>query len=562
MARIVKAPLLFAAVFGVVLLAHLPLLHLPYYWDEAGYYIPAAYDFFRTGSLIPFSTLSNAHPPLPPVYLALWWKVFGFAPWVTRTAVCAIASLGLLGVYRIGLVSTRRWQVAVAVAILTAMYPIWFAQSSLAHADIFAAAATLWALAFFLEDRTWASVLCFSLAALSKETAIVTPLALVAGGIYQRLASRSPGLLQSKKTGHSGPSPQTNLGAFLLPVLPLACWYAWHWHRTGSIFGNPEYLRYNATATMNPVRILLAFAHRCLQITGHMNLFVPVLITLACMMLPPVEEGLPSPAESTPLPAPLRNPCEQRRRISARIQAVFYVVIFVNLVLFSVLGGALLTRYLLPLYPLVLLLCVNTFYRRVRRWPALVALSTAGFVAGIFVNPPYRFAPEDNLAYRDVVLLHQAAIRQIEQHYPGATVLTAWPGTDELHKPELGYVSQPIQTVAIDNFSFNQMDAAAQLGTQYSVALVFSTKYDPPHLWLGLGRRNEALDVRYFDFHRDLPPEEIARLLGGKIVWRGERQGEWAAVLHFDRAEEARVKPGTSKHADRFTAGLFQYNQP
>jgi hypothetical protein len=570
MARIVKAPLLFAAVFGAVLLAHLPLLHLPYYWDEAGYYIPAAYDFFRTGSLIPFSTLSNAHPPLPPVYLALWWKVFGFAPWVTRTAVCAVASLALLGVYRIAVVSARRRQIAVAATMLTAIYPIWFAQSSLAHADIFAAAGTLWALAFFLEDRTWASVLCFSIAALSKETAIVTPLALVAWGICQRLASRSPVLLQSKKTGHPAPSTQTNvetsipgaytlrmtmfssvrhLGAFLLPVLPLACWYAWHWHRTGSIFGNPEYLRYNATATMTPLRILLAFAHRCLQITGHMNLFVPVLISLACMMLPPVEESVPSTAESMPLPGPLQNPCEQRGHISDRIQGVFYVVIFANLALFSVFGGALLTRYLLPLYPLVLLLCVNTFYRRVRRWPALVALSAAGFVAGIFVNPPYRFAPEDNLAYRDVVLLHQAAIRQIEQHYPGATMLTAWPVTDELHKPELGYVSQPIQTVAIDNFSFNQMDVAVQLGTQYSVALVFSTKYDPPHLWLDLGRKNEAFELRYFDFHRDLPPEEIARLLGGKIVWRGERQGLWAAVLHFDRAEEARAKLRSNERA-------------
>jgi len=33
--------------------------------DEAGYYIPAAWDFFRTGSLIPITTLTNAHPPLP-----------------------------------------------------------------------------------------------------------------------------------------------------------------------------------------------------------------------------------------------------------------------------------------------------------------------------------------------------------------------------------------------------------------------------------------------------------------------------------------------------------------
>jgi hypothetical protein len=525
--------LLPAAIFAAIVLTHFPLLHLPYYWDEAGYYIPAAYDFFRTGSLIPFSTLSNAHPPLPSVYLAIWWKVFGFAPWVTRTAVCAVASLALLAVYRIALVSTRRWQVAVATTILTAIYPVWFAQSSLAHADMFAAAATLWGIAFFLEKRTWASVLFFSLAALSKETAIVTPIALVIGGIcFHPRTSPKEGLewgtrrffpstfLRSKKMGCPAPGPVLlRSTAFLFPVLPLVCWYAYHWHRTGFVFGNPEYLRYNATATIAPLRILLAFAHRFLQITGHMNLFVPVLTMLACLILPPIAG---------------------RERISRRTQAVFYVVIFANLILFSVLGGALLTRYLLPLYPLVLLLCVNTFYRRFKQWPALVALSAAGFIAGIFVNPPYRFAPEDNLAYRDVILLHEAAIRQIEQHYPGATVLTAWPVTDELRKPELGYVSQPVQPVAIDNFSFSQMEAAAQAGPQYSVALVFSTKYDPPNLWLSLGGRNEALDARYFDFHHDLPPEEIARLLGGKIAWRRERQGQWVAVLHFDRAVEAR----------------------
>ena len=57
--------------------SHFSLLALPYYWDEAGYYIPAAWDFFRTGSLIPITTLSNAHPPLPSIYLALWWKALG-----------------------------------------------------------------------------------------------------------------------------------------------------------------------------------------------------------------------------------------------------------------------------------------------------------------------------------------------------------------------------------------------------------------------------------------------------------------------------------------------------
>ena len=139
-----------------------------------------------------------------------------------------------------------------------------------------------------------------------------------------------------------------------------------------------------------------------------------------------------------------------------------------------------------------------------QQWPALVGLSAAGFLAGLFVNPPYRFAPEDNLAYRDVILLHQAAITQILERYPHSTVLTAWPATDELSKPELGYVAQPVPVAAIDNFSFAQIQKAAQLTQPYTAALIFSTKYDPPHLPFSLGRRNEEIDTRFFDFHHDL----------------------------------------------------------
>ena len=278
--------LLFPAIFAAVLVAHLPLLHLPYYWDEAGYYIPAAYDFFRTGSLIPFSTLSNAHPPLPSIYLALWWKILAFAPWVTRLAMCAASALGLLAVYQLAIVTARKPKVAIATVALTAMYPVWFAQSSLAHADMFAAAATLWALVFFLEDRLWLSALCFSLAALSKETAIVTPLGLAAWQTWLAFAPKR----WKPACRTSASSNVAKITFLLLPIVPLAVWYLYHWHRTGFVFGNPEYLRYNATATLTPLRVLLAFAHRVLHITAHMNLFVPVLLMLACMMLQPVED--------------------------------------------------------------------------------------------------------------------------------------------------------------------------------------------------------------------------------------------------------------------------------
>jgi hypothetical protein len=520
--------LVFPAIFAAVLLAHLPLLSLPYYWDEAGYYIPAAYDFFRTGSLIPFTTLSNAHPPLPSLYLALWWKTFTFVPWVTRLAMCAVSSLALLGVYQLAIITTQRSKVAVTTVALTGLYPVWFAQSSLAHADMFAAAATLWALVFFFEERLWSAIMCFSLAALSKETAIVTPLALATWQVWLIFAPEKCKPVTAPLRSHI-----EKAGILLLPILPLGCWYFYHWHRTGFFFGNPEYLRYNATATLTPMRVMLAFAHRVFHITAHMNLFVPVLSMLACMMLPAIQG---------------------RERISISDQLQFYVIILANLLFFSVLGGALLTRYLLPLYPLMLLVCINTFYRRLRQWPYLVALSVVAFLAGLFINPPYRFAPEDNLAYRDVILLHEGAIRQIEAHYPDATVLSAWPATDELSKPELGYVTKPMEVASIESFSLPQIEKAAQLNDPYTIGFIFSTKYDPPHLPFSLGGKNEALDSRFFDFHHDLPPDMIARLLGGKVVWRAERHGQWAALLHFDRPQEAME----TKHDQP----PLHYNQP
>ena len=533
--------MIFPPLFVAVYLSHIALLRLPYYWDEAGYYIPAAYDFFRTGSLIPTTTLSNAHPPLPSLYLALWWKASGFTPAVTRTAMCLITAIALVGVFRLSLLLTKRPQCAVAVTLLTLLYPVWFAQSTLAQADMFAAAGTLWGLVFVFDALdpespsargAPAAAACFALAALSKETAIVTPLAIALWEGYQ--AIRAP---------RSTRSPHLRAALFLLtPVLPLLIWYAYHRHRTGYIFGNPQFLRYNAVSTLTPLRILLALAHRVMQLTTHMNMFVPVICTLAAMLLVPLKERDGS----------------LRPRIAFASQAIIYFVLAVNLLFFSVIGGALLTRYLLPLYPLVLVLCVSTFRRRIPYWWAFVGLSAAAFLIGLTVNPPYKFAPEDNLSYASVIRLQQQAIEQIIVHFPGSTVLTAWPATDELSKPELGYVRKAMPVVAIANFSLPEIQRAAASSRSYRVGLAFSTKYDPPRLF-SLGARNEALDTRYFGFHRDLEPKAIARLLHGRVFWRANRSGEWAAVLQFNRPEaEAPQLANLGRPANRLPSSAMR----
>ena len=155
------------------------MLRLPYFWDEAGYFVPAARDLLLTGSLIPHTTLSNAHPPLVMLWLAFWWKFSGFTPAVTRTAMLLVAAFALLGLWRLAR-DVANSSVAAATVLCTALYPVFFTQSSLAHLDMMVCALTLWGLAMYVERRPVATIVFLALAPLAKETAIVTPLALLA----------------------------------------------------------------------------------------------------------------------------------------------------------------------------------------------------------------------------------------------------------------------------------------------------------------------------------------------------------------------------------------------
>ena len=511
--------MVFSVIFAALYASHFSLLRLPYYWDEAGYYIPAAWDFFRTGSLIPTTTLSNAHPPLPSVYLALWWELSGFYPEVTREAVLIVASFGLLAVWRLAQRLADSGTVAFWTVLLTAIYPIWFAQSTLAQADIFAAAFSLWGMVYSLPDRNRRPALAalfFTAAVLSKETAVAIPFTLAFIAVVAALRATPPERARLSKEA-----------AWLLSsALPLVAWYVWHHAKTGFTFGNPEFLKYNAAANLSPIRFFAAFGHRLLHLTAHMNMFVPALLTIAALMLSPR----------------LDRDGRERPRISNPVLWRIFLVLLANALLFSVLGGALLTRYLLPMYPLVLLVAVSTFSHRVPYWQSFALLSAVAFIAGLFINPPYRFAPEDNLEYARAIRLHMAGIAQLNKQFAGSTVLSAWPVTDELSKPELGYVKAPYQVYRLEDFTPEQIEKALADPGGYSSALVFSTKYDPSSRLLSLGPKSQALDERYFGLHHDMPPEAIALRLHGSLIWKREDHNQWIALLRFNRQFEAAVQ--------------------
>jgi hypothetical protein len=514
--------LLFALFFAGLMLLHAPLLRLPYFWDEAGYYVPAARDLYLTGTLIPHSTPSNAHPPLVMAWLALAWRVAGYSPLVTRTAMLAVAAFALLGLFRLARF-TANLPVAWATVTLTALYPVFFTQSSLAHVDLAAAGFTFWGLLAYIEDRPWKLALWFSLAALAKETAILAPLALFGWEILAHFVR--------PRWEECFPPAGRRLRSFILlvPALPLAGWYAYHHAKTGFLFGNPEFLRYNVTATLAPLRVPLAFALRIWQVFGYFGLYLLTVGGVLAMRRPP-----------------LTAHGDARSRIPIWTQMAFLAVLVAYLGFMSVVGGAVLARYMLPVVPLVMLVLVSTIWRRVRYWRLVITLVAIAFVAGLFTNPPYGLAIEDNLAYRDYVMMHAEAERFLALRYPRARVLTAWPASDELSRPWLGYVSRPFPVVRIEDFTPGQVAIAAAASNQFDVALVFSTKYQPRRPLLEDWLPWQKLKEKYFGYHRDLAPEEIAAQLGAKVVFQKNTDGQWVAVIALEREEDAALRKGTT----------------
>ena len=585
-ARRLRTPLVFVVVFVALVLLHVTLLDLPYYWDEAGYFIPAARDIYTGGSFVPHSTLSNAHPPLVMAYLALAWKLFGFSIPVARVAMLAVSAFALAGLFRLA-ERVQNARVAVATVFCTALYPVFFAQSTLAHLDMTVAALTIWALVFYfpprdratllqgsatplradttalrgvttplhddatplrsdttslsrratplqadttplygdtrplherttplrshteaLHDRTEvlyggtellrgdtkalrgraACVALLALAALAKETALLVPLTLCAWEFVCRFARRREKLAGVVCVERARRTVWWTL-SLLLACVPLALWFAYHRSVTGYTFGNPEYFRYNVESTLNLPRVLEALWGRLTHVTTHMNLWALTLPGVAAMFLKPRRDGE-----------------QERDRIRGSVQLVFLVLVLAHVFALSVVGGAVLARYMLPVVPLVILVWVSTLWRRVPAWPLAVALVCGAFAYRCVVNPSYNFPWEENLAYRDFVLLHRDAARFLAENYPDARVLTTWPATDELRNPYYGYTPRALAVVPVENFTIKELGRAAERRQDYDVVLLYST-----HGGLELKLAGDLLDAR--------------------VVFEEQRNGQWVAVF-------------------------------
>lgn len=454
-ARHRAAALFLVTAFGVQLLTHTHVLSLPYFWDEAGFYVPVANDFFVRGSLIPESVPTNAHPPLLTMYVSAWWRVLGPKVETSRVGMLAISAIGLWAVFRLGR-RLRCGKTGILVVLCTATYPCYFAQSSMVLADLPAAAFSWLGLSYYLENRRVAG-LWFSVAVLWKETAILVPLTLLAVDLLFLLFEGGPSALEPLAPG---PSVRKHWFWTGVPTALLIAWYTYHWSETDIVFGNTEFIRYNVTANLDLSRFLLALAIRCWQAFGHLGMLVFSLGFAGSLLWS------------------LRNKGRQALWRPALFR--FGALVCSHLLVMSLLGGALLSRYLLPVIPLIML---GGFLIVTRR--GLLAVATLGlFFVNLRAELPYHYAIEENLVYRDFVLAHRGAARFLEREFPDATIATAWPATFELTMPVLGYVTRPLAVLPVERPEVAELRRLKQDGRSFDLALVFNREYEPADSWL------------------------------------------------------------------------------
>jgi hypothetical protein len=87
--------------------------------------------------------------------------------------------------------------------------------------------------------------------------------------------------------------------------------------------------------------------------------------------------------------------------------------------------------------------------------------------------------------------------------------------------------------VPVENFSRRHVDRAAAGERNYDVVLAFSTKYQPSFNLLNRLPAWENLESRFFGYHRDVTPEEAARIFQGNVIFSEQRGGQWVAVIDW-----------------------------
>lgn len=160
-----------------------PILHVPYYWDEAGAYFAPSLWLSGRELVDAFpgrhpDGMFFGHPPLLYLLMALLFKLFGHAPAVAHLVVILFAALAVFYTYRLGdLLFSRDTAIGAALLLLTS--PLFFSQAGMFLGDIPVAACGVGAVYYYLRRCHCRYLLFATAAVMIKEHAALLVVLLV-----------------------------------------------------------------------------------------------------------------------------------------------------------------------------------------------------------------------------------------------------------------------------------------------------------------------------------------------------------------------------------------------
>lgn len=474
------------AIFAAYLFAtHYRLLDLPFFWDEAGQFISQSWDLYTRGLIIPESALPNSHTPGLPILLAFTWKSFGYSIEITRALMLLIGAAYLCAAFLLAVELLRgaHGTPAFYAAILLAAHPLIYTQSMMAQLDLPSAVCITALFVAYTRGMERTAVACALLAVAFKETALTVPLVL---GFFswrkgdRRFASLLAGL----------------------PLLLLANWFLFLQVKTGLAFGDGEYSRYNLIYPLHPVRLGYALLRRLSFLFIENFHLLPTI----CLLW-----GI------------------SRLRFDALWKPVLWASGLYALGV-SLTGGAVLERYLLPVMPVLAAAFaagLSVMHAKLRY--GVLALTVAGMLACLFINMPWPYALENNLAMVDLVEIQRNAAGLVEAKLSDRRVTTTWPLSDALEKPYLGYVQQRHQNVR--EIHESSIEALESLDWRNGdILILYSRSWQPSLSLLSWAPARWLLD-RFFEMPRDLRQGQVERLHGFRHLVGYEQRGFWVDIL-------------------------------
>jgi len=405
--------------------------------------------------------------------------------------------------------------------------PLFFAHSSLAHLDLAVALFTTLALVALLHRRALPFAVVASLAVMSKETAVVLlPVACLFA--FKRWCESS-----GSTVAHNRLRVWT---ALLFPVLPLLAWSIYYHRVTGFWTGNREYLEYNLYSTLNPVRILVSFLRRLYEVFVSGFNWVLVMGGILGAVRRRRREVRDSGCGTRDSKlgdrisaSDFESPVPSLPSRTADFLFLAAALCLAYILMLSVVGGAILPRYLLPIYPAFFLAGVRLIWELPRPLARGLCVGLAACLVGSwFINPPYPFPFEDNLAYTDFVRLHQGAARFVEGDCPGARILTAWPASGELAQPFLGYVSRPARVVPVEGFAVEDFGNTSPQA--FDLVYLYSRRWEPVNNWLLRLGLSPPFLKRYFGYAPQIQDEVLVRLYHLDLLKEFTHRGQWARI--------------------------------